>query len=251
MMRRLRVIDTGMNSARWNTAMSAALLESCARRHDADVLRFYRFPRSVLLGASEVASRVANLNYCDRQGIEVARRVTGGGAVYMSPSMLAWDVVVRHSARNADLSADIGETMALALRDLGLAASFQPPNSLSVNGRKISGAAATSVGGAFLHQGTLLMRNEIAEMSAALGAPVDLLRRHLTSFEECGILPPEADRAQAAIADAISRQFGLKQITSAIMPLEADIATRELTRELGTDAHIMGDDFLLAAGDRP
>ncbi len=251
MKRRLRVIDTGLNSARWNTAMSAALLESCARHPETDVLRFYRFPRSALLGASEVASQAANLTYCDRHGIEVARRVTGGGAVYMSPSMLAWDVVVRHSTRNADLSADIGETMARALRDLGLAASFQPPNSLSVGGRKISGAAATSVGRAFLHQGTLLLRNEIAEMSAALGAPADLLQRHLTSFEECGIPAPEVGKIQANLAEALSQQFGLKQIMSAITPLEADIATRELTRELGTDAHIMGDDFLLAAGARP
>lgn len=247
---RLRVIDTGLRSARWNTAMSAALLEVRARGQEPDVLRFYRFPRSVLLGASEVAARSANLDHCRRRGIEVARRITGGGAVYMSPSMLAWDFVTRAGASNERLSETIGAAMARALRGLGLEAGFHPPNSLVVGGRKISGAATTGAGRAFLHQGTLLLQDECAEMSAALGVPADALRLHVTDFEACGIAAPEAGEIQAAIAAEIAGAFGLAQVASAVTPLELDAAAHALARELGTEAHVMGDDFLLAAGAR-
>lgn len=248
MMRHLRVIDTGQNSARWNTAMSAALLENCAREPGADVLRFYRFPRSVLLGASEVPTHAVDLNHCARRGIEVARRITGGGAVYMSPSMLAWDFVTRRSASNASLSETIGQALARALKTSGLAASFLAPNSLIVEGRKISGAATSARGGVFLHQGTLLLQDEIAEMSAALGAPADLLRAHVTSFENCGVSVPTCGAMQAFIAEAIAHVFGLTQVASGITALEIDATARELARELGTDAHVLGTDWHLAGG---
>src|SRR5262245_26757291 len=90
----LRIIETGLKPARWNVAMTAALTELHDGGRISDTVRFHRYPACVLLGCSQKAECAVDLPYCRREGIDIARRVTGGGAVFMSPQTLAWDVVV-------------------------------------------------------------------------------------------------------------------------------------------------------------
>src|SRR5262245_11666769 len=111
----IRIIDTGLSPARWNVAMTAALAELHEKAEIPDTLRFHRYPRCVLLGRSQDADRAANLAYCRSEGMDIARRVTGGGAVFMCPELLAWDVVVDRAAWAAPLEAitrHVGEGIA-------------------------------------------------------------------------------------------------------------------------------------------
>lgn len=247
-MRSLRVIETGLDAARWNTALSAGLLMAHAGS-DADVLRFYRFEPSVLLGASQDAARAADLAYCRDHRIEIARRVTGGGAVYMGPGMLAWDFVTRLSAAPDALSAKIGGALVRALAKLGVAASFAPPNSLMIEGRKVSGAATTSTATSFLHQGTLILEDAATEMARALGAPLDTMRSAVTSLADVGVrIAP--DILQKDIAHALAAAFGLDPVVSSVTDMERASARREFDREIGSDANAFGHDLLLNAGAR-
>lgn len=90
----LRILDTGISSARWNVAMTAALAEMHSTGVVGDTVRLHRYRPCVLIGAGQEAGQAADLDYCRRAGIDIARRITGGGAVYMSATMLAWEVVV-------------------------------------------------------------------------------------------------------------------------------------------------------------
>jgi lipoate---protein ligase len=80
-MRALRIIDTGLKPARWNVAMTAALVELHSKGGAGDLVRFHRYPPCVLIGATQKAERVADLEHCRRSGIDLVRRITGGGAV--------------------------------------------------------------------------------------------------------------------------------------------------------------------------
>lgn len=247
-MRRLRVIDTGLASARWNTALSAGLLMAHAGG-DADMLRIYRFERSVLLGASQDAAKAANLEYCRAQRIEIARRVTGGGAVYMCPEMLAWYFVTRPTAAPEVLSAKIGGALVLALAKLGVAAAFAAPNSLMIEGRKLSGAATTSTATSFLHQGTLILDDAATEMANALAIPVEAMRAAVTSLAAQGA-DISANRVQDTLAQAIAHAFDLTPTASSLTDKERALARREFDAEIGTDANALGEDLLLNAGAR-
>ena len=90
----LRIIDTGVRPARWNIAMTQALAELHVQGEMPDTLRLHRYARSVLIGSSQHAADVVDIEGCARKGVEIARRVTGGGAVYMAPGVLAWDLVI-------------------------------------------------------------------------------------------------------------------------------------------------------------
>ena len=63
----------------WNMAFDEWLLQNGP---DEPVFRLWRNEPSVIIGHNQVAAREVNLQYIKEHGIKLARRVTGGGAVY-------------------------------------------------------------------------------------------------------------------------------------------------------------------------
>ncbi len=169
----MRILDTGLMPARWNIAMTAALSELHGKGLIPDTVRFHRYPACVLLGRGQDIEASADVAYCRRQQIEITRRVTGGGAVFMSPRMLAWDVVVDRRAWGGDLASvtrRICEGVAAGLSRLGAVARFRAPNDIEISGRKVSGSGGYVEGRSAVLQGTVL-----AEGRALPTRPV---RRH-------------------------------------------------------------------------
>jgi lipoate-protein ligase A len=154
----LRVVDSGLNTARWNVAMTAALADLRRDNRIGDTVRFHSYPKSVLVGRHQVLADAIHVDRCKAAKIEIARRFTGGGAVYMAPGALAWDVVMARNALGTrlDRSASIiCEAVASGLSRLGLSARFRPPNDIEVGGRKICGSSGYFDGGTLVYQGTI------------------------------------------------------------------------------------------------
>ena len=167
---RLRVLDTGLAPARWNVAMSAALLES-VDEGGPPTLRFHRYPASCVVGRNQDVEVELDLAGCEAAEVEIARRVTGGGAVVMGPGVLAFDLVLPVARRDAfAMSKAAGEALAASLCDLGFDASLATPGSIEIGGLKVSGSAGRLGRRAALHQATLIL--DLAE-----AAPLTLLRR--------------------------------------------------------------------------
>jgi len=80
------------------------------------------------------------LEYVKREGIEVNRRITGGGAIYFDELQIGWEIIAdRKSFGNAtyeEITRAICEAAAKGLRKLGVKASFRPRNDIEVEGRK-------------------------------------------------------------------------------------------------------------------
>lgn len=165
---RLRVLDTGRRPARWNAAMSAALLESVDAGEAPATLRFHLYPISCVIGRNQDAAAELDLDACRAADIEIARRVTGGGAVVMGPGVLAFDLVLARPG--ADFGRRAGEALAAALADLGFPARLATAGSIEIAGRKVSGSAGRLGRRTALHQATL-----IEDLSRT--APLALLRR--------------------------------------------------------------------------
>lgn len=103
-------------------------------------------------------------DYCRDKGLEIARRVTGGGAVYMSPRMLAWDVVVDRTAFGADLESittQICVGVAAGVSWFGVAARFRAPNDIEIDGLKVSGFSGYKDGRCAVLQGTVLIEDDV------------------------------------------------------------------------------------------
>lgn len=249
----LRVLDTGLASARWparwNVAFTAALVAEHAAGAAPDTLRFHRYPACVLLGASQQADAAADLDYCRRAGIEIARRVTGGGAVYMSPRMLAWELVLARQPRHTveDLTASACTILARALERLGARARFRSPGDIVIDGRKVSGSAGCAMGRAIALQGTILIEDDVAAMAASLRIPEAALKDAITCLREDSGQAPSFARLQAAITDELAAAWGATLAPSEPTTAELQAAQREFDREIGTDRYALGLDWDTAA----
>ncbi len=184
-MREWRLLDTGVKTGAENMALDDAILECRALGHTPDTLRFLQFsPPTVLVGFHQSIAQEVRLDYCKAHGIDVNRRITGGGAILFTPSCLGWEIfgdrdspVVGELRRDLDELARVICTGTIAgLKRLGVEASFRPKNDIEIRGRKISGTGGTQRGDAFMYQGTLLIDFDVELMLKTLRIPIEKLQ---------------------------------------------------------------------------
>jgi lipoate-protein ligase A len=186
-----RLLDTGARSAAENMALDEVLLELKAQEKIPPTLRFLQFSKpSVLIGHHQSVEEEVRLDYCLEKGIEINRRLTGGGALYWGREELGWEIYIskkdhRVPSRVEDLYRKMGEASANGLQRLGLRAHFRPRNDVEVGGRKISGTGGTELSGAVLFQGTVLVDFDVDEMLRALRIPTEKLQdKEIQSVKE-------------------------------------------------------------------
>jgi lipoate---protein ligase len=255
----VRVIDTGLQPARWNIAFDQALIELHRDGRIPDTIRFLRFPRSALVGRHQALAREVHLDWCQANGIEIARRITGGGAIWFEPAHLGWELVLPRPALGPSLDA-AAERICLAaaagLRRLGIDASFRPRNDIEVSGRKISGTGGFFDGRTLFYQGTVLCDLDFEAMAGALALPVEKLgRRGLAALaervttlrRELGRVPDLAS-LEGALLQGLAEGLDLHPTPGAIAPLETELADRLLREEIGTEWFVDGPDLTSAPG---
>ena len=138
-----------------------ALDEYCLEQYDCDETFFYlwRNRPSVIIGLNQNAYSEVNLAYLEENNISLARRVTGGGAVYHDLQNLNYSIVGK--------SVDAG-MFASALRSLGLEAELTGRNDIFVGGRKVSGYARRVWKDREIIHGTLMYNVDLETLTEAL-----------------------------------------------------------------------------------
>ena len=184
-----RVVDTGIRGARANIAFDQAVIAARSDGRIPDTIRFLRFRPSALIGMHQILSHEVRVDHCRSRGIEIGRRITGGGGLYLDEGQIGWELVFDRAIlgfRNLDDAARrICEAAALGLNKLGIPARYRPRNDIEVDGRKISGTGGFFDGNTLFYQGTLLIDFDPAEMIAALKVPVEkLAKRELSSARQ-------------------------------------------------------------------
>jgi lipoate-protein ligase A len=236
----LRILDTSLMPSGVNIALTAALAELHRAGQCPDTLRFHLYPPSVLVGRHQVLEQAANLNYCRRNGIEIARRITGGGAVFMGPGVLAWDLVAERRRFGASLglaAADICNGFAAGLARLGLPARYRPVNAIEVAGRKISGAAGSFDGPTLAYQGTILVTIDIREMTGALAH----MAEPVTSVAAFLGRDPTMSEIKAVLTAGVADAWRTNIVHGMLTPQETALADRLFDEKIGTKSYLSGD----------
>lgn len=244
----LRVIDTGVGEARLNIALGQALVDAHRAGDVPDTLRFLRFPPSAIIGRHQALSQEVNLNYCREKGVGLARRITGGGAIYLDEGQLGWELAVSRSrlgtANLGEATAKICTSAARGLSRLGIDVQYRPRNDLEVGGRKISGTGGFFDGDTLFFQGTVLVDMNPADMIAALNIPAaKLAKRHLASAgqrvvtvnELLGERAPSLHKIQRSLAAGIAEGLDLASDIGEFTEAEEALALDYYNEEIGTD----------------
>lgn len=144
-----------------------ALLDSVAEGSE-PVLRFVIFdPTAVLLGYHQSAEQEVNLERVRERGWDVGRRPTGGGTIIMGPDQLGWEIYSESSLLGGSVESAIkrsADAVISTLSRFGIKANFRPKNDVEINGRKISGLGAFSVGKYISVTGTILVDFDVQAM---------------------------------------------------------------------------------------
>jgi len=179
-MKHWRLLDTGVLSAAENMALDEVILEARSKGIIPNTLRFLQFhPAAVLVGFHQSVDQEVRMEFCLKHGIDINRRITGGGAIFFDRSQLGWSIYASKKELGVTnletLFRMICQAVILGLKRFGIEAKYRPKNDIEVAGRKISGTGGTEKKSSFLYQGTLLMDFDVETMLKSLRIPTEKL----------------------------------------------------------------------------
>lgn len=170
------LLDSGTGSATRHQAFDQTWLALCADNRRPDLLHFYRNHPCASVGRFQAIDRELRLAHCAARGIEVVRRITGGGALYLDPQQLGFTLVLGNAGKSLESGLKTACTAIIAaLSEFGLEAGFKFPNDVEIKGRKIASVFAVVERGVLLLHGILLIDMDIRGMLEALRVPTEKL----------------------------------------------------------------------------
>ncbi|MDR0706963.1 MAG: lipoate--protein ligase [Treponema sp.] len=171
-----------------NIALEALLLETLPT--DTAGLYLWQNRRTVVIGRTQNAWTECRVEDVERDGGFLARRLSGGGAVFHDMGNLNFTFLVPKDDYNLDKQTDV---ILQAVRNAGVKARKNGRNDLETDGRKFSGNAYYQSGKNAFHHGTLLVNADMSAASAYLSVSqdkiktksVESVRQRIINLTEC------------------------------------------------------------------
>lgn len=126
--------------------------------------------RAVVVGRNQDCRSECRVAELEADGGTLARRLTGGGAVYHDAGNLNFSYI---SDGNSAFDVVLD-----AVRSLGVDAELSGRNDLLADGRKFSGSAFLNARGRRLHHGTILVSTDLSALERYLSPPAAKLSAH-------------------------------------------------------------------------
>lgn len=240
------IVDGDLRGA-CNMARDVAILDAVAAGESAPTLRLYGWDPPCLTLGKHQGTDVADLAFCRTEGIDVARRPTGGRAL-LHHLELTYAVVAPLGigplpSRLQEAYRLICSGLVDACLELGIPAEltggevnlrlpdptsavpcFEAPaeGEVVVNGRKLIGSAMRAHAGSILQHGAILLDWDGRLQAGAMGLDDDAaLRRHVTTFAaELGRPVPRTE-VEPIVASTVADRLGIDLSVGSISAAEA------------------------------
>jgi len=246
-----RLIKLEFGDAFTNMAIDEAVMKARIENRVPNTLRFYRWnPSAVSIGRFQSLTNGVHVENCRDHGVDIVRRITGGGAVYHdSDGEITYSVL----AKTTDLGcADLDMLSAYqkicsglneAIKILGAKAEFRSPDpkrcpNLTIKGRKFSGNAQSCKKGVLLQHGTFLLDIDHKKMFTFLKVPwaktlddvLEVSKRKLTSAKQELESQFTLEEAYQALVKGFEKVLDVQLVEEELMDYEWKLAER-LRRE--------------------
>ena len=251
---RLLKLETGDAFA--NMAIDEAILTARIAGKVPNTLRFYRWkPSAVSIGRFQNPFNEVHVENCRKHGVNIVRRITGGGAVYHDhEGEITYSVVVY----GKDLGcADMDMIYAYkaicgglieAVKLLGTNAEFssidpkQCPN-IMIKGRKISGSAQSYRRGVVLQHGTFLVDIAHEKMFTFLKVPwaktlldvLEVSKKKLTSAEQELESQMSMEETYQALVRGFKKALKIQLVEKELTSYERKLAEKLRRNKFTTD----------------
>lgn len=157
-----QLVRPGPLPANLHLALDQVLTDEVSAGRRQPTLRIWEWSeRTVVIGSFQSVRNEVDAVEAEREGFRVVRRISGGGAMFIEPgSAVTYSLYVPTALVQgmsfADSYAYLDEWVIVALRSLGIDASYRPLNDITSPAGKIGGAAQKRLGaGGVLHHVTM------------------------------------------------------------------------------------------------
>lgn len=229
----LRVIRTDCTDPYVNLAAEEHL--TMTAEEGVMTLFLWQNAHTVVIGKNQNPWRECDVEAIKRDGIYLARRMSGGGAVYHDMGNLNFTFIAKDGLFDVERQTDV---ILLACRLLGINASKTGRNDLTVDGKKFSGHAYYSSHGYNYHHGTIMMDVAGDDLSKYLNVSkakleskgvesvrsrVTNLRGHVEEPLKSADIKTLITAMQDAMVRAASREYGSEAVTEALPAIPQEL----------------------------
>ncbi len=193
------------SSAYRNMALDEWFLDHVEKNQQ--ILLFYQNENAVIIGKNQNPWIECDLAKMEKEGVELARRVSGGGAVYHDAQNLNFSFISGEDREDRDDGIDL---ILKALRSLGIDCEFSGRNDLTANGFKFSGNAFAVRRGKKISHGTLLVASDLEKLSSYLTVdPKKIQSKGIASVRSrvCNLSEIKADLTIKDLKKAILKAY--------------------------------------------
>ena len=175
----LRVVVGNQYNPYLNLAVESALTDDFLS--DTMTMFLWKNSQTVVIGVNQNPYSECNVELLQLEGGYVARRRTGGGAVYHDLGNLNFSFVVNNANYDVHRQCSVIQR---AILDFGLIAEVSGRNDILIDGRKFSGNAFYKGRQQSLHHGTILIKTDTERLQKYLKVnPVKLHKHGVKSVE--------------------------------------------------------------------
>ncbi|MCD8223002.1 MAG: lipoate--protein ligase [Clostridiales bacterium] len=184
---------------------------------DECILFLWQNEHTVVIGRNQNCWKECGVTELEKDGGHLARRLSGGGAVYHDRGNLNFTFCLRKENANVEKQLQV---IIDAVAVFGLRAELNGRNDIVLDGQKFSGNAFYDSGDYYYHHGTLLIDVDIASMSRFLhpskakleSRGVASVRSRVTNLSSlCAEITTES--MKTAMVDSFSYVYGKKMET--------------------------------------
>ncbi len=220
-----------------NLAVEQHLMETAGE--DACILYLWQNRHTVVIGRNQNAWAECRTTELSQDGGHLARRLSGGGAVYHDMGNLNFTFLV--SKKNYDLPKQL-QVIVTACRGLGIDAQITGRNDVTVDGRKFSGNAFYDSKGQAYHHGTLLIDVDMGRLGQYLvpskeklqSKGVASVRSRVINLKELN-RELTVDRMKDEMRSAFAAVYGLKAVELSEQDLDMEQVERLRARNASWD----------------
>ena len=253
MIQQLRICKSTTFDPHYNLALEKWLMDTVAP--NTCILYLWQNQNTVVIGRNQNAWVECRTGLLEEEGGHLARRLSGGGAVFHDLGNLNFTFLVNEEDYDLDRQLSVIQK---ACEIAGIQAEKSGRNDVLANGRKFSGNAFYHSEGKAYHHGTLLIDADMEKMQRYLSPSkakleakgVSSVRSRVVNLQE---LSPALDCQimQAYMVEAFEKVYGSK-CEEIVLTEDDHLAIAELAKEYGSWEYLYGAPlpFTFECGDR-
>ena len=160
----MKLLISSSSNPYYNLATEEYLLKYCSGEY----IFLYINQPTVVIGKHQIAPKEVNSKYTIDHGILIARRLSGGGAVFHDEGNLNFSFIRTNSSEENVSYKSITKSIINFLLQMGYEVVMSERNDIMAGGKKISGSAMHIYKNRILAHGTLLINCDIKCLSKSL-----------------------------------------------------------------------------------